>query len=218
MENKNTIVIIGGGLKKDGDKWHTTNYDEGDNFGVQGDRLRVVAANYLYKDDPGQTIIALGGKGQLINIPDAPTVSEAIKKELMELGVPAEQIIKEENSGNSWQQLMELKKIIYPVKSLREAKPISQGEEKGLGNIKIISNEYHLARLKAMAGLDDLLKEKIKNKNIEFQSAEEILLKYNSEEWEDKIKKAYKSEAMKERIVLEENGVRDIKEGKYKLK
>jgi len=48
------IYILGGGLKKEADgKWRTTNYDEpGDNFGISGDRLRVVAAGYLYKNNP----------------------------------------------------------------------------------------------------------------------------------------------------------------------
>jgi len=99
VNKKTAIVILGGGLKKDADgRWRTTNYDEsGDNFGVSGDRLRVVAANYLYKNNQEQLIIASGGKGQLKNIPGAPAVSEVLKRELIELGVPEEKIIEENN-------------------------------------------------------------------------------------------------------------------------
>jgi len=205
MIYKKAIIILGGGLVKDKqtDRWRTTNYDEGDNFGVQGDRLRVIAADYLFKDNPEQVIIALGGKGQLKDIPDAPTVSEVIEKELLELEVPGEKIIKEEESGNSWQQLMGMKKLI---------------NELGLEDCKIISNKFHLPRLKAMAELDSDLKKIMDSSNIDFKSAEEILLKYNPEEWQNEIESVYKSEAMKERIKMEEKGIKDIKDGKYKLK
>lgn len=204
VKKKTAIVILGGGLKKDETgQWRTTNYDEpGDNFGVSGDRLRVVAAGYLYKNNPEQIIIASGGKGHLKDIPDAPTVAEVLKKELIELGIPEEVIIKE-NSGNTFQQLQELKKII---------------NKKGLKNIGLLSNEWHLPRIKAMLEQFKELKQIFDLTKVEFLSAEKICLEYDRETWQEIIEQAYQNEELKKRIELEQKGVQDIKKGRYKIK
>lgn len=202
-ENKKAVAIIGGGLKKENHKWRTTNFDEGDNFAVQGDRLRVVAGSYLFKDNPKLLIIASAGKGQYKDISDVPTVAEVIKKELVEFGVPIENIIKKEQPGNTWQQLQEFKKVIY---------------KKELLEVMIISNKYHLPRIKAMIESDTKLRGLFKKSIIKLQSAEEVCLKYDKGKWQKIIKDAYNSQAMKERIKLENKGVRDIKSGKYILK
>ena len=205
VNKKTAIVILGGGLKKDETgKWRTTNYDEpDDNFGVSGDRLRVVAAGYLYKNNPEQIIIASGGKGQLKDIPDAPTVSEVLRKELMELGVPEKIIIEEKNSGNTYQQLQEIKKII---------------NDKKLKNIGILSNEWHLPRTKEMMETLPELKEIFNLTKVEFLSAEKICLEYDRETWQEIIEQAYQSEELKKQIELEQKGVQDIKEGRYKIR
>lgn len=199
------IAVLGGGLKKDADgRWRTTNYDEpGDKFGVSGDRLRVVAARYLYKSNPEQIIITSGGKGQLKDIPGAPTVSEVLRRELIELGVSEEMIIEENNSGNSYEQLREIKKII------------GEKELKGIG---FLSNDWHLPRIKAMIEQFEELKEILDLTKIEFLSAEKICLEYDKEAWQEIIERAYKSEGLKERIKREQKGIQDIKQGRYKIR
>lgn len=205
-KQKTAVVVLGGGLIKEGNKWRTTVFsDKGDNFGICGGRLRVVAASLLYKGYVSRLIISSGGKGQLKNIPNVPGVSSVVKNELIDLGVPAEKIIKENGSNNTFQQLLELDKII---------------NKNNLGKVIIISNKFHLPRLKSMIEYNSKLfglKKMIDNSKLELKSAEEILLKYEPDIWREIIEKAYKSEAMKERIRLEEKGVRDIKEGRYKL-
>lgn len=188
---------------KQSGKWRTTNYFEGDNFGAMGDRLRVLAADCLFREDSEQLIIASGGKGQLRDIPDAPTVAEAIKNELIELSVPLGKIIKEEQSNNTWQQLQGLKNFI------------SRGETE---SIKIISNVWHLPRIKAMIEMDKELFKLFEKNIIILKSAEDILVVNNPKKWKKEIVDAYGSEAMKERIRLEEKGVAQIKDGTYKLK
>ncbi len=168
---------------------------------MQGDRLRVVAANYIFKDNSEQALIAFGGKGQYKNIPGAPTVAEIIKSELIELGVTAEKIIKEEHSGNTWQQLQELKKIIAGQK---------------LESMIVISNRYHLPRIKTMIKKDLELNKMLDAAKIKLQSAEEIIIKHEPDQKKE-IESVYKSKAMRERIALEQKGIGDIKNGKYKL-
>lgn len=205
MNKKEAIIILGGGLIKDEDgSWRTTNFNEqGDKFGVSGDRLRIIAGSYLYKDNTNLIIVASGGKGQLKNIPDTPAVSEVMKKELIELGVPVKKIVLENNSDNTWQQLQELKKIINKME---------------LNKIIIVSNKWHLARIQAMIEKDEKLINMFNKGEIELASAEYVVVKYEPKKWKKVIDSVYSSEKMKKRIALEEEGVQEIKEGKYKFK
>lgn len=187
---------------KDG-KWRTNRFsDRGDNFGISGGRLRVVAGSLLYKCDNNLFIIASGGKGQLKNIPGVPYISSIVKKELVDLKVSPNRIIKENKSHNTYQQLIELKKIISKYK---------------LNEVIIISNKFHLPRIRALIRIDKELKKKLDDNCIKLKSAEEILIKHNAKKWKKSINNVYKSEAMRERIALEKKGEKDIKEGKYRF-
>jgi len=205
MDKKMAIVILGGGLIKDKKgQWRTTNFNEkGDKFGILGDRLRVEAGNYLYKDNPESLIIASGGKGQLKGVKGAPNLSKIIKKELIELEVEEKRIIEENKSGNTWQQLQELKKIII---------------KKRLLLVIIISNKYHFLRVKVMIEQDRELKRMLDCSRIKLKTAEEILIKHEPRKWQEIIETAYKSKAMKKRIAREKKGIRQIKNGIYKFR
>lgn len=210
MENKkNTIVILAGALVKGKDgRWRTANYDDkGDNFGICCGRLRLIAAGFLYKDKQFQSIIVAGGKGQLKDVlPGKLTSAGIITAELAEIGIPEKNIIKEEKSGNTYQQLRELQKII---------------KARNLKNIIIISNEYHLPRLRAMIKYaNDLraLKKMLGSSKLKIKSAEDIIIKYKPKIWGKIISRVYKGRAMKERIKLENQGARQIKQGVYQFK
>lgn len=198
------IVVLGGGLVRDKrtGKWRTTNYTEGDNFGVQGDRLRVEAAGYLYKHNPNTFFITSGGKGQLAAIPDAVTVASVIKRELMKFDVPAANIIKEEKSGSTYTQLLAITQLIKKTEIKNN-------------RIFIISNEWHLPRIKAMIEYLPQLKPL---KKIKLISAEKICLQSNPQKWQKIINQAYHSQSMKQRIKLEKTGIRHMKAGQYKFK
>ena len=191
----NTIIyILGGGMKKDKKgNWHTTYYD--------GDRMRVIAGAYLYKDVPKSIIITSGGKGQLKNISDAPNLSSMLKNELKNLGVPESSIVEENNSANTYQQLFELIDII------RKYKP---------DTIFIVSNGWHLPRIQAMLNYSKKLRG-LKKYSIKLVSSEEVAIKHNPERWKKYIDSAMQSPPMKKRIELEIRGIEDIKKGKYKF-
>ncbi|MDD5431155.1 MAG: YdcF family protein [Candidatus Pacebacteria bacterium] len=188
-------------VKKNG-KWRTTNFNEGDNFGVSGDRLRVIAAGFLYKEKPERLIIVSGGKGQLKGIlPGKMTLASVIKDELAEIGVPAEKIIKEEKSGNTYQQLKVLLRI---------------SRKANFGKIMLISNRCHLPRIKAMIKFRKDLNglKKILGGKLKLVSAESVVVR-KEPKLKKIIKSAYASRAMKERMALERKGIRDIKAGTY---
>lgn len=207
MDKINTIIVIfGGGLKKDDatGRWRTTNFDEGDRFGVQGDRLRVVAGSMLAEDYPKSTVIALGGRGQLKDIPDAPAVADVIKRELIELGVAEDRITAERESGSTYQQLVAFQSML-PAGNNRD--------------LILISNRYNIPRIEAMIGYApglDALKDLFQNQKIKLKSAEDVAIEREPQVWEEVIGRAYQSEAMRKRARLEEKGVAEIKAGTYR--
>lgn len=195
----NVLIVLGGGLfQEPSGNWRTTNFNEsGDEYGELGDRLRVVAASHLAKDNPNLKLIASGGSGQLTEIPGCPTLSVVLKKELIELGIKEENIIEEGAAYNTYQQLKNSLALVL---------------ELNLSRVGIVSNEYHLPRIAAF--LEYIPRPQI---YIELISAEKILVSKDLENWKENIRKAYKSEGMKRRIALEQKGIRDLREGKYKL-
>lgn len=200
VKKTNLIIIFGGGMKKNKDgTWQTRNYNQENRHGSSGDRLRVLAGYYLYNDSTNSLIVASGGKGTYKNISDAPPVSSVLKKELVELGIPKNKIIEENKSDSTYQELLWLKKFLTKEK---------------YGEVKIISNKYHLPRIKIMANLPSInLAGKIK-----IISAEEILIKYDPKKWQKIIKLAYAHPKMKKRIALEKIGIKTLKSGNYKFR
>lgn len=197
------IVILGGGLKRGfDDVWHTTEFDDkGDLLGVTGDRLRVEAGICLFKENVDVMFIVSGGRGQYKNMRDVPTIASVIKNELIQLGVPVDKIITEDKSGSTWQQLQELKKIF---------------KNQTIDDLCIITNEYHVSRLRLMVYNDSEFMKIVKHSKFMILSAEKILLKHDNKKWRKIIQAGYSSLAMKKRIKLEKKGIQDIKLGTYK--
>ncbi len=208
------IVILGGGLIKDKNGWRTIRFGDMKNSSaaedVFGDNLRVVAGYFLYKNQQEREktplILVSGGRGYLRKVKGAPCVAKVLKKELLKLGIPRSVILEEKKSDNTYQQLKILSALILKNK---------------WKNIAIVSNWYHLPRVRAIIeNVKDLefLKNQIKSKKIFLLSAENIVLKYDKKKWGDTIARAMKSKWMKKRIVLEKQGIRQLKAGLYKLR
>lgn len=200
--DKTGIVILGGGLVQNPDgKWRTTNYEEGDNFGALGDRMRVTAGSCVYKDKPGSIIFALGGKGQLNAAKGAPAVSEVIKQELVKMGVPDKDIFVETDSKTTFEQLRAIKGLAL---------------KHGLKKIFIVSNRYHLPRIEAMLKMKEL-EDVLKPYEVGVIEAEKTAQDHEPT-LKNEIESAYRSEAMKNRMAMENKGMEDINKGKYKIK
>jgi hypothetical protein len=203
LEEKKVIAILGGGLKKNKDgHWMTTNYEDiGDKFGVLGDRLRVEAGALLYKSKKIKPLIVVSGGS--VKKKRTPAISAVMKKELVELGVPESKIIKESRSNSTYCQLLFLKKMV--------------ARKKWTG-IFILSNSWHLPRIRAMIDCLPGLKEFSEKGKINFLGAEDLLLKYDKKKWRKVILSAAASENYKRRIALEKKGVKDIRAGSYYFK
>ncbi|TSC60936.1 MAG: hypothetical protein G01um1014107_184 [Parcubacteria group bacterium Gr01-1014_107] len=199
---KTAIAVLGGGLVREGETWKTINLGQGgDDFALSDDRWRVDAAFEIWRELPGSLIIASGGKGQLKDIPDAPTVSEVIKRELIELGVPGAVILEENRGGNTFEQLREV-----AVLALKNS----------FSDLRILSNEWHLPRVKAMLDFAPGLKETFSTLKPSLVSAEEVLLKSSPKHWQARILEARENPEMRKRVALEKRGVEEIQRGTYK--
>ncbi len=100
---------------------------------------RISAACRYLEEYPEAVVVASGGKGEDELISEA----ECIKRQLEKRGISSERIIIEDNSTNTRENMAF-------SKALLEEKDI-------LGEIAIVSNEYHLLRAKTIAkkqGLD----------------------------------------------------------------
>lgn len=201
MNNKEILVIFGGGILVDKEgKWHTDSDEALDIFGkTSNSRWRVEAAKYLFNDAHKQIIVASGLKGVYRDLSNFPVISSVIKSELVELGIPSESIIEERHSGNTLEQLKEIAKIINSYKPT---------------TISIISNEWHLPRISAFMRKDRKLSVVFKSANL--ISAEDVLIKYDSQKWLKRIETDRNSEIYKDRKSLEKRGVQDIENEVYK--
>lgn len=195
---QNIIVILGGGLiKNKNGQWRSSEF-EGPVF---ASHLRVLAGSCLFKKDSDSLVIASGGKGYLKKVPGAPSIAQVMKKELLVLGVPSRLIVEEKNSNNTRQSVQKIRKVL----SARQT-----------GNVIIITNQYHLNRVRTFINQDLAMKNFLRSGKIKLIAAEAVVQK-NNPELKNKIKKLYQSKKMKAVIGLERAGIRQIKNGTYNL-
>ena len=188
-----TIIILGGLLRKDRyGEYRTGKFNY----------IRVLAGYYLYKNLSIKNkinLIVSGGRGIYKNILGVPPVAAVMKKELIRLGLPAKEIIEENKTASTYRELLWLKKFLDHKKE----------------KVLVISNDYHLPRIRTMIAVIPELK-KLK-KYVELISAEKIAIKYNKK-LKNIIVKSSKSPEMKRIIAKEKNGIKDLKSDNYKFR
>jgi hypothetical protein len=191
------LFVLGGWPHPDAQGvWHSSLFENG----RIGDRLRVEAAASLYQADP-QLVIVTGGNRKLAHIPEVPACAAVMKRELIELGLAASDILEELKSGNTYEQLQFIKAVFdqFPITTLR-----------------ILSNRYHLARIDAFLNDDAQLQQWCAQRRIQLEPAEEIVLMHDPSRWHRVITEAYASRAMQDRIEQELRGAQAIRAGTYK--
>lgn len=197
------IFILGGHAVKDSGGWRSTRFNEGDQHGNLGDYLRPIAVVLLVQRYPQAKIVILGSRKR----GHWPGTNSVIEKELLSLGVPPKNILKWQNSSNTFNQLLNCQRF------LRKTKSVSSGTA-------IVSNRYHLPRVKAMVKFLPSLRYLNYRKmagQLNFFSAENVLIKKNPQEWKKLTEENYRTAAFQERMKLERRGTKQIKKGIYKL-
>lgn len=93
---------------------------------------RTMLASRLYKEGYSEYIILSGGKGEGENISEA----ECMRRILINEGIDDEKLILEDKSTNTYENLVNSKKII---------------EDKNFKDVLIVSNKFHLRRAKLIS-------------------------------------------------------------------
>ena len=185
------IYILGGLLRKNRDG----------NYGSDKlSYLRILAGYHLYSELSNKNkveLIVSGSKGIYRDIPGVPPVAKVMKQELIELGVSGKEI-KIDKNDFTYNELLWLTKFI----------------SKGMAETFIISNAYHLPRIKVMINFIQELK---KLKNVKLIPAEKVVIRHNKK-IKSKIEKIYRSSKMKKIIDLEKRGIESLKNGGYEFK
>ena len=167
--------------------------------GVGGSYIRVLAASYLWKADTSQIIIASGGRPEGYDfLPTGLTLSNILKNELVGLGVPDNFVIEESYSKTTVSQLLSL---VFFIAS-RE-----------VGKIFIISNRYHIPRIRAMMENCPFL-DKLANLS-EIVDAEYVVESYSDNQVKSEIEDFYSSPEGLAIIESEKRGVEQIKNHSY---
>lgn len=186
------ILILGGLLRK----------KRNGNYG--SDRisyLRILAGYYVYKkliEKNEVELIVSGGKGIYKSISRIPPVATVMKQELVKLGLDPKKI-KVDKTDFTYPELLSLQKHI------------SQKETEAL----IISNAYHLPRIRIMIDLLPTLKN-LKNK-VKLISAEKAIIKYNKK-FVSKIRTFQNNHRMKKITASEKKGIKELQTGNYIFK
>ena len=197
------IVILGGWVSKGEDgAWYADDLYPGfKEFGPSGHRLRLLAGYYLQKEKPGTVIVASGGKGKHSHDPEAPAVSAVMKKELQDLGVPGESIKEDSKSDNTYQQLAHLPEMVASLAPKE---------------ILIISNAYHLPRIRAFMECVPDIKDRVVSMPTRLVAAEDVVSRHD-EKLRTAVKRAYASPGMRKQEAIEARGIADLKAGNYKF-
>lgn len=210
------ITVQSAGLRKREDgTYASTLYSDSDEFGMLGGSIRVLAAQELYQLHPTLTFVFCNGKSakQIAKFgPDVPTDAEVYAEEFKsgisqnirnEIGekLPEPKIFLENTSVNTIASIGELLVICAAYEWKR---------------IGLISSDYHIPRIKALC---ELIFEKLGEPptEITFISAEAVLKELRPGVYDEEIDNAYKTAAAHERLKNEENGLGDIKAGRYHI-
>ena len=202
------LVVLGGNLVRDSisGRWRTTHFDEGDNFGILGDFVRVHAAALLLNESPSLIALLSGGRGQLREIPDSPPVAMVMRDELIALGISPERLIVESRSNNTYEQLF------YVAEELARRSPAGSPPPAPL---QLLSNRWHLPRISLMLQSIEPLREAWRTRTWETVAAEDVLLAHDLASWEPVIARAYGDSRMVKRQEAEARGIADLRAGRY---
>jgi hypothetical protein len=200
------IVVLPAGIKQaPSGRWVSTDLTEEDDLlGAPGGKLRVDATAILARLLPATKIITGGARGfDLDRNPSAsrPMLAEVLRNELLEAGISEARILLEWSSNSTFQELQQLEQIIG---------------HHGITRIAIITNRWHLARLKAM--LDVKFEGLRKRAAVFLVAAENILIEHDPARWRAFIRKAYQSGFIQERLRQERQGIAHIYLGQYRFR
>ncbi len=188
MEQYDAVVVLGGGLRKEGHEYFPATYKDSDEFGMLGGHMRVQAAVDLYRTKAARSFMfttgvyeknktRLGG-----NVPaESEVYAERFQEAIGNIGDIQPNIILDTTSTTTLTNMQEVLSII---------------SERKWHYVAIVSNEYHIPRIRAL--YEYVLRQNPKiEANITFLSAEKIVRELQPGKFDQEIDEAYASEQAK---------------------
>lgn len=201
--SKKAITVLSGGLNRGGKfGWQSSAFNEPADVSVPGSYVRMAAAACLWHRGQSAVVVTLGGRGEANEVlPPGLSFSTIMREELKELGVPESMILEENQSGTTHQQLVAIARLSI---------------EKNWSEIYLVSNRYHLPRVRAM--VEHLESLSHLRSVTTYVSAEETILEVEPEKWRGQIEAAYDSTEFARLIEAERRGVTQVVNGTYKYR
>lgn len=195
-------------------QYKTKSYADLDIHGLtSGCKSRTMAAGYLGQEFPELKFVTNSGF-QSEAAKGIPSHAQVMEQELKKFNVPDESIILQEKSVSTATEMVKMIKLAV---------------DNNWQKIAIITSDYHIPRTRALfANLADIInyedpefREKLaefkkRNIRVSFVSAEDVLENV-SPLYKHLIAKAKQTESYKKRVEQEQNGLKDIEEGKYRV-
>jgi len=195
------VSILGADIRNDKGIWHTNDIKMSDSDCTpEIVSFRVVAAAHVEKANPEAIFFVQGGWGGWQN-PSRPSIASVMKRELQELGVPAEKILMDEKSEKTFSQLCILQNFV-------SLQPVDA--------VTVLSNVWHLPRIAALLKHTREL-DILRTYHPTLIGAEDVLLAADLAKWNDKVAMAQNHSAMQKIIAAEAMGVKQIQDGTYKF-
>jgi uncharacterized SAM-binding protein YcdF (DUF218 family) len=197
------VVVLGGNIRKTkSGRWVTTSYTEGKEKAI-GAHARMIAAAQLYKEGKAKKFIVSTGQSVLIEgeseiDKSSPTEAEIMKKEMVRLGIPDEDIILEDKSDSTLANTKESAKIIRAMDFKR---------------IGLLTSFWHLERAMVMFEAQRL---DIEGRSIIPLSADDIVAA-KSRRHKMVVDEMENSPTIKKRLESETEGIKAFKDGAYKV-
>jgi hypothetical protein len=210
------ITVQSAGLRmEENGTYASTLYSSTDEFGMLGGNMRVLAAQELYWLYPASAFVFCNGKSakQIAKFgPEVPTDAEIYAEEFKR-GI-------DQSSRDKFDEKLLEPKIFLEDKSVNTVASIglllgmcTTHDWKRIG---LVSSDYHIPRIQALC---DLIFKKLGDNPVEisFISAEAVLKELRPGMYDEEIDDAYQTVAAQERLKNEENGLQDIKAGRYHI-
>jgi hypothetical protein len=200
------IIVLGTNIRRTPEGFAPTTYEDHDEYGFLAGEMNVRAARYLWEQAAAPTFVFSTGVSQKTKRDlgeQAPTeasvYSAAFRQQLAEADLAEPQIILEEQSVNTHSNLIEVFSII---------------RQQGWRHVTVLSARYHIPRVEALSHLIRK-KQPLPGVRIDFAMAEDIVMLAAPGVYDQQIIDAYDSEQGQKRLMNEQNGLRDMQEGRY---
>ena len=213
------VVVLCGGVFKEGNDYHATTYAHSDEFGMLGGAMRVTAAAELYLMGISHVFLFSSGRSAKSIASfgsDVPTDAHIYGKEFVGAieslkkqpevkrrtsGYPPVVILYDETSTNTFTNLVEIMKAVI---------------QHGWTSVALLSSDCHLPRIKALYRMIQESRPDLQSTaRVDYVSAEQTVIAARPGVYDAEITKAYKTSAAKARVKSEANGLQAIQDGRY---